>query len=168
MCVKKINKLSTQATIEWFALTCTASRWCELMASSRPFLSEDDVIEKSELHWAKMEHNDVMEAFAGHPMIGDITSLKAKYANTESLAKNEQGGMDSASDEVFERLKNLNHAYLEKHGFIFIICASGLTAAQMLHQIQLRVNNTTEQEFATAAAEQLKITKLRIAKAFAS
>ncbi|MEM7267378.1 MAG: 2-oxo-4-hydroxy-4-carboxy-5-ureidoimidazoline decarboxylase, partial [Pseudomonadota bacterium] len=63
------------------------------------------------------------------------------------------------------QLKEANHAYLDKHGFIFIICATGLSAQTMLEALQARLPNTTQQEITNAAAEQIKITLLRINKA---
>jgi 2-oxo-4-hydroxy-4-carboxy-5-ureidoimidazoline decarboxylase len=116
------------------------------------------------VHWRTRAPEDILEALSGHPMIGDINTLRAKYANTKAMAKGEQSGMDSASYDVLEALQSLNHAYLDKHGFIFIICASGLSAKAMLEAIEKRIENTTEQEFATATDEQLKITHLRIDK----
>lgn len=165
MSLESLNTMTHQQAIDWFALTCTASKWCEKMANSRPYMSLDSVNQTAQQYWQSMLQEDVMEAFAGHPMIGDLASLKAKYSNTKMLAKNEQGGMASASEDVFIKLKALNEEYLSKHGFIFIICASGLSAEQMLNAISVRVGNSTEEEVSTAAGEQLKITQLRITKA---
>lgn len=165
MNIATLNAFSKEEAHRWFSSSCTANRWCELMVKSRPFESITDVVNKAEYFWSKMEKDDVLEAFSGHPMIGDVSSLKAKYAYTSSLAASEQGGMDSASEEVFIRLSELNKKYLANHGFIFIICASGLSAMEMLSAIEDRVMNSTSDEYRTAAGEQLKITRLRITNA---
>lgn len=135
------------------------------MAQSRPFVSMDDIEQKATLHWATMQQNDYLEAFQGHPMIGDVNSLRAKYANTKEIASNEQSGTAVASEATLQALQQANHDYLNAHGFIFIICATGLSAQTMLNALQKRMNNTTADEINTAAQEQLKITLLRMHKA---
>lgn len=165
MSLEVLNAKTHQQAIDWFALTCTSSKWCKLMVENRPYNTIEALLKAAEKHWQTLHENDIKEALAGHPMIGDITSLKAKYSHTQTLATHEQSGMDSATDEVFSMLKTLNEEYLKRHGFIFIICATGLSAEQMLSAISLRLYNNTEQELQTAAAEQLKITSLRITNA---
>lgn len=165
MSLEVLNTKTQQQAEDWFAFTCASTRWCREMADNRPYDSVDDLLTVAERHWQNMNEGDIKEALAGHPMIGDIASLKAKYANTQALAKHEQSGMESATEEVFTMLKSLNEEYLKRHGFIFIICATGLSAEQMLSAISLRLYNTTKQELATAAQEQFKITALRITNA---
>lgn len=98
-------------------------------------------------------------------MIGDVDSLRKKFANTKTIASGEQSGTASASEATLLTLKEANQAYLDKHGFIFIICATGLSADAMLNALQTRLPNSTDEEIRTAAQEQIKITLLRIDKA---
>lgn len=165
MSIEALNAMSVVQAEVWFNNTCTASRWCKLMASNRPYINSTQLEEAAISCWSKMKTDDLLEAFAGHPMIGDIDSLRAKYASTKAIAANEQSGMQQADDATFERLNDLNHQYVARHGFIFIICATGLTAGEMLSALQGRINNSTEQERIIAAKEQLKITLLRFEKA---
>ena len=95
-------------------------------------------------------------------MIGDVNSLREKFKNTKAMASNEQSGAQSASEETLQELHNLNHAYLDKHGFIFIIFATGKSADQMLQALRNRIDNDTATEIANAAAQQLEIAILRI------
>ena len=97
-------------------------------------------------------------------MIGDINSLRSKYASTRALAAGEQSGTADADEATLYALKEKNEAYLARHGFIFIICATGLSAQTMLEALQARLPNSTQQEMVNAAAEQIKITLLRINK----
>ncbi len=166
MTINTLNTLTTVDAINWFMQTCTASRWCKLMASNRPYNDTIQLKEQALRCWGEMQTEDFLEAFGGHPMIGDLSTLRKKYANTKALASNEQSGTQEASDAVLLNLKTQNQAYLDKHGFIFIVCASGLSAQAMLDILNARITNTTESEFVNAAAEQLKITLLRIEKAF--
>lgn len=164
MTLTELNYFKHNEAVDWFMQTCTSSKWCDAMAQARPFNSVEQVKATAENIWSQMDEDDILEAFKGHPMIGDISSLREKYANTKALAANEQSGASVASDEVLHALKQSNIDYLEKHGFIFIICATGLSAQTMLAALETRLPNTTEQELATAAGEQIKITLLRIEK----
>jgi 2-oxo-4-hydroxy-4-carboxy-5-ureidoimidazoline decarboxylase len=97
-------------------------------------------------------------------MIGDVNSLREKFKSTKTMASNEQSGAQLASEETLQQLHKLNHAYLNKHGFIFIIFATGKSAEEMLAALKSRIDNDTETEIENAAAEQIKITLLRINK----
>lgn len=98
-------------------------------------------------------------------MIGDLSSLRAKFASTKGLANSEQSGAARASEATLKILQQANIDYVNKHGFIFIICATGLSAEVMLIELQKRIGNSTPEEIEKAAQEQLKITLLRIQKA---
>ena len=115
-----------------------------------------------------MREQDLLEAFDGHPKIGDPDSLKKKYAATKKLATSEQSAVQYASDETIDELAACNQAYLDKFGFIFIICASGKSADEMLVSIKNRISNSRERELLLAAEEQRKITHLRLNKLFSS
>ncbi|MFW8591357.1 2-oxo-4-hydroxy-4-carboxy-5-ureidoimidazoline decarboxylase [Glaciecola sp. 2405UD65-10] len=160
-----LNSASKEDAIAWFMQTCTASSWCELMSEARPFSSVDSLQSCAAKIWQTMQKADFMEAFEGHPMIGDVSTLRAKYANTKALASNEQSGTANTTEATLEALHTGNLDYLNKHGFIFIICATGLSAEAMLEKLQARLPNETNIEMQTAANEQLKITQLRINKA---
>lgn len=160
-----LNALSSSDARDWLAHTCASPRWCALMDAGRPFGSEPAVLEMATRAWSQCGEADYLEAFAAHPMIGDISTLKAKFANTQALASAEQSGTAAASDETLTELHALNQQYLAQNGFIFIICATGLAADTMLAALKARIGNDRHTELAIAAAEQLKITRLRLKKA---
>ena len=162
--ISELNTLLIDDAVSWFMQTCTSLRWATMMAKSRPFASISVIEENAVKYWKTMHTSDVLEAFNGHPMIGDMSSLRAKYAQTKNLASDEQSGAATASEEVLQSLQQANHDYLSKHGFIFIICATGLSASEMLTQLQRRIVNTTQEEINNGAEEQMKITLLRIHK----
>ncbi|AXR06167.1 2-oxo-4-hydroxy-4-carboxy-5-ureidoimidazoline decarboxylase [Salinimonas sediminis] len=164
MTLEQLNQLSVPGARQWFSRCCAAASWINMMVESRPFTSREQLHEYAQLHWHKMQTSDLLEAFAAHPMIGDIDSLRARFANTKTLAANEQDGARQASDETLIELKQLNQQYLKKHGFIFIICATGLSAQAMLDELRLRLHNDTATEQANAADHQLQITQLRLDK----
>jgi OHCU decarboxylase len=95
-------------------------------------------------------------------MIGDVESLKKKYAATKAIAAGEQAGVAAASEATLAELARLNQEFYEKFGFIFIVFATSKSANEMLALLKARIDNTREEELRNAAAEQLKITRLRL------
>jgi len=115
--------------------------------------------------WARCGEADFLEAFSHHPKIGDVRDLEKKFASTAQWSEGEQGNaVASAQREVLEALKVGNEAYEQQNGFIFIVCASGKSAAEMLALLNARLPNKRTTELQNAAEEQRKITQLRLEK----
>lgn len=159
-----LNGLSEDEARNALEHCCTSSRWMKAMLSYRPFQNDLDVFEKARLAAKHMNRNDWLEAFAGHPRIGDINSLRAKYASTKQWASGEQSGVNVASEETLQQLARCNDLYFERYDYIFIVCATGKSADQMLAILQSRLNNDAEVELKIAAEEQMKITEIRLRK----
>jgi 2-oxo-4-hydroxy-4-carboxy-5-ureidoimidazoline decarboxylase len=164
MTLIELNLLTPSEADSFFSQTCAAKRWVTLMQRQRPYLSRDQLLQCARQHWQNMQQQDFLHAFDAHPMIGDINSLREKYANTKVMAGNEQYGAQQADETSLLALQALNLAYHQKHGFIFIICASGLSAKTMLDAITQRIDNPTAKEINIASGEQIKITLLRLQK----
>jgi OHCU decarboxylase len=160
----KLNALDENAATAALTNCCAATAWVEQMSATRPFADDNAVLATSESIAATLTEPDWLEAFAAHPLIGDIDSLRKKYAATKQLAAGEQSGVDAASETTLRELSELNRNYLARFGFIFIVFATGKSADEMLAILKSRIANSREQEIANAAAEQLKITRLRLAK----
>ena len=138
---------------------CGASRWVEGMLRERPL--GDALLDKAREVWATMERDDVLEAFTHHPRIGaDLAKLREKFAATEAWSAGEQ----SADESTLRALRDGNLAYEARFGHIFIVCATGKSAAEMLSLLEARMDNDPDEELAVAAAEQMKITELRLHK----
>ncbi len=164
--LEDFNALPEARAVRQLETCCTAMRWCQAMVAERPFASLEKVLQKAESCWSQMAEADVLEAFAGHPKIGDINSLRAKYAHTAGLAGAEQGAVNQATEEVLQALKSGNQQYEEQNGFIFIVCATGKSASEMLDILQGRLANDRATELKTGAQEQAKITAIRLQKLF--
>ena len=162
--LQALNNLNNSDAQQWFSQCCAAPKWFKDMAKSRPFSDFNAVIQAANGIWQECSTADFLTAFEAHPMIGDVNSLRKKYAATKMMASNEQQGATDADDEMLQNLAAANHEYLNKHGFIFIICASGLSANIMLDALTLRLPNDTATETKLAAVEQIKITLLRLEK----
>ncbi len=160
----KLNDLPDGDARTVLSNCCAAEKWVNGMLAARPFADDNAVFAASESIAATLTKPDWLEAFAAHPLIGDVDSLRKKYAATKQLAAGEQSGVDAASEATLRELAALNQAYLARCGFIFIVFATGKTADEMLAILKSRINNSREEELANAAAEQLKITRLRLTK----
>lgn len=161
---KVLNQLDEAAAKEALAKCCGARRWVERMAALRPFASIDALNEAADRIWWELEPADWLEAFTHHPKIGDRESLRQKFASTAAWASNEQSGTTAASEDVLAALAEGNQAYDRKFGHIFIVCATGKSAQEMLDILQSRLPNDPATELRIAAEEQRKITRLRLEK----
>ena len=164
MRIQELNCLSADMANHLFMQCCTSQQWIKKMVASRPFSDAKSLHKTADHIWNDLNENDFLQAFEGHPKIGDVGSLKAKYANTKELASGEQSGANCATDELIAELANCNSAYEKKYGFIFIVCATGKSATEMLALLRNRLNNDRQKELVIAGEEQRKIFHLRLEK----
>jgi 2-oxo-4-hydroxy-4-carboxy-5-ureidoimidazoline decarboxylase len=143
---------------------CGSTRWAERMLGRRPFASNQALMSAADEIWNALERADWQQAFAAHPPIGDMQSLHQKFADTADWCSGEQAGVAGTGSDIIRKLAEGNCAYRAKFGYIFIVCASGKSAAEMLDMLELRLNNDPETELRIAAAEQVRITRLRLEK----
>jgi 2-oxo-4-hydroxy-4-carboxy-5-ureidoimidazoline decarboxylase len=132
------------------------------MTRRQPFESETALFDAAEAIWRALAPSDWLEAFASHPRIGERGGLRAKFAATSDLSAREQAGALGAPDDIRRQLAEENVRYEQRFGFIFIVCATGKTAEEMLTMLRRRLSNTAGVEIEIAAAEQLKITRIRL------
>jgi len=164
MTIDELNQLSA-ADAEVNFLRCCGSRvWAEKMSGLRPYAHLAAVHDAATTVWNNLPKADWLEAFTAHPRIGDVGSLREKFANTKAWASGEQSGVDDAAEEIIQGLAEGNRKYEAKFGFIFIVCATGKTAGEMHALLNARYPNDEPTEIRLAGAEQLKITHLRIDK----
>jgi len=164
MTLDKFNNVSLDEVQQLFRQCCSSEAWVKRMAEDRPYASAEALLLAADRNWLEMTEADYLQAFEGHPKIGDITSLKTKYANTQKLASGEQSAVDEAGDEILQKLAQGNEAYQEKFGFIFIVCATGKSATEMLALLDMRLPNERATELINAVEEQRKIFHIRLGK----
>jgi 2-oxo-4-hydroxy-4-carboxy-5-ureidoimidazoline decarboxylase len=164
MSIEQLNQAANEAASHSFRQCCTSETWIQRMVAGRPYSSADVLRSAADKNWQGLDESDYLQAFDGHPKIGDVGSLKARYANTKELAAGEQSSVNVASDETIQALADGNSAYEEKFGFIFIVCATGKSAVQMTALLQARLPNERGQELINAAEEQRKIFHIRLEK----
>jgi 2-oxo-4-hydroxy-4-carboxy-5-ureidoimidazoline decarboxylase len=141
---------------------CGSRSWVELMLARRPFGSREALLRSAREVWFDLQPGDWLEAFSAHPRIGDVEGLRRKFAATRELSEREQAGVSTASDAVLTALAEGNRSYEARFGFIFIVCATGRTADEMLALLRQRLGNDRATELRIAAGEQAKITAIRL------
>jgi OHCU decarboxylase len=136
-----------------------------MMATRRPFASIAELIQAGDEIWQSLTPDDWLEAFGAHPRIGaGKAEISGHSPASSGWAAAEQLGMQGAADKIRDRLAEANRSYEVRFGYIFIICATGKSAAEMLGALERRLTNAPEEELVIAAEEQRKITTLRLAR----
>ena len=167
MTLHELNILPKDQLKQELFKCCGSETWVNKML---PFFPADDMAEllyDAEDQWYECSEADWLESFKHHPKIGDIDSLKKKFATTAGWASGEQGAVGKASQQTLEALAKGNAAYEKKFGYIFIVCATGKSAGEMLQLLQQRLPSTKEEEIKIAMDEQNKITQIRLQKLLA-
>jgi len=126
------------------------------MMAQRPFVDDATLLEAADEAWHDLATADWLEAFAAHPRIGGHEA--------RGWSREEQAGIRAATPEVSERLGDLNRRYERRFGHVFLICATGRSAAELLAELERRITNDASVEIREAAEEQRKITRLRLQK----
>lgn len=153
-----------------FLACCGSTRFAREMASAAPFTDCAAAVTAARNIWFnKVDVNGWLEAFSAHPQIGHMPSHNHKSPASAQWSKGEQAtALATATDSSLQELKEWNARYMEKFGFVFLICASGRSAAEILVELKRRYENRPIIEFEIAAGEQMKITELRLGKLFAA
>lgn len=155
MTVDELNRMNSTEAADALRACCGSSRWVDAMLKRRPFRSSEDPYVAADEAWSHCGPDDWHEAFSHHPRIGAQVSGKEAQ---------EQAGAQSASMSVKEQLTDVNRRYEEKFGHIYIVCATGKSAEEMLVIARARLGNDAERELRIAAEEQRKIMQLRLRK----
>lgn len=156
------NRLEPQVAVA-AVLPCNGSlEWAVQLARLRPIATEEVLFAASDKVWLALDQNDWQEAFDSHPRIG---GHKAKAATAQSLTWSAGEQSTAQLDEDTQTaLAAANRVYEEAFGRIFIVCASGKSAAEMLTILRKRLANDAETELREAVEQQRQITQLRLRK----
>ena len=159
MTLSQFNTLETSIAAKHLMDCCGSTKWVSSMMTHFSFTSEKVLVDLSAKIWYdECGETDWRESFTHHPKIGDVKSL------TEKFAGKEQAGVAVATTQTIEALAKANTDYENKFGFIFIVCATGKSADEMLALLNDRLQNTAEEELQIAMGEQQKISIIRFKK----
>ena len=164
MTLDQLNRLDDAGARAAFERCCGARRWVERVCAARPFRDRAALFAQAERAFHGLERADWLEAFGHHPRIGDLDALRARFASTAAWAGEEQRRASDAREETLAALADGNRAYEQRFGYIFIVCATGKNAEEMLALLRERMPHLPEAEIQIAAGEQVKITRIRLDK----
>ncbi len=160
-----LNAASVDGAAGAFSRCCGSRRWVAEMVAGRPYASRTHLHGHARHVWWHLGDGDWREAFTHHPRIGaDPDRLRERFGATAAWSAGEQSGMNAADEATIQALAAGNRAYEARFGHIFIVCASGLSAAEMLARLEARLPDDPAVELRVAAGEQAKITSLRLDK----
>ena len=149
-------------------LACCGSRaWAQRMAGRRPFGGESELLAAADETWWKLSEVDWMEAFRSHPRIGESCAEPPPVDGANRSAHwsaQEQSGVAAVGDAIKVALVEANREYEQRFGHIFIVCATGRSAVEILEALEQRLQNDARTELREAAEQQRQITQIRLRK----
>jgi OHCU decarboxylase len=156
------NRMSEEEAISPVLACCGSRSFAARLAQHRPLADVDSLLSAADAIWWSLGESDWLEAFACHPRIGQPPSNASHQFSRWSM--DEQAKARSAGAAAAQSIAAKNLEYEQRHGFIYIVCASGRSAEELLAILERRLNNSTEEELREAAENQRQITHLRIRK----
>jgi 2-oxo-4-hydroxy-4-carboxy-5-ureidoimidazoline decarboxylase len=158
------NALPAQEAVREILPCCGSDAWATRIVSRRPVQDENSLLTVAGEIWAGLEEGDTLEAFRSHPRIGDSRVEKTVTPQSSSWSAREQEKAAAGDEILMTELKNGNLAYDKKFGRIFIVCATGKSAGEILEILRRRLDNDEATELQLAREEQRKIMQLRLKK----
>jgi len=162
--LERLNALPESVAEAELLRCCGSTVWARRMAGERPFHDLQDLLARADSVWWALDAEDWLEAFSRHPKIGERESARAQAQAARRWSEQEQAGTNSADEETRRELAEGNRQYEQKFGHIYIVCATGKSADEMLLILKERLQNDAEKELRVAAEEQRRITHLRLQK----
>jgi allantoicase len=162
--IERFNELAASQA-EKALLDCCGSRaWVDGILARRPYQSDSDFFVTADAIWSGLARRDWLEAFRHHPAIGAGRAAAKQSAKAKKWSAGEQSLALQAQTETLAEMAGANFEYQAKFGYVFLICAMGKTADEILSSLRQRMPNDSNTELLIAAEEQRKITRLRLQK----
>lgn len=158
------NSMPLEKAVQEILPCCGSRAWARAMATRRPIRTEVDLLAASDAAWKGLPVSDWLEAFQTHPRIGDAKAPSAATSQSAAWSRNEQQKVETVDDAVKAALAEGNRAYEQRFGRIFIVCAAGKSAQEILVILERRLRNDDKTELLEAAAQQRQIAHLRLQK----
>ena len=155
--LSRFNTLADDAAGAALHEVCASSAWGSKLLAQRPFTTPEELFAASDAAMAELTAEDLAEAMAGHPPIG-------RPKPGDPTSSREQRGMAGASEELKAEMLELNLAYQERFGHVFLICATGATGEQMRDAMKARIGNDARTEREIVRTELGKINRIRLTR----
>ena len=158
------NGLSAQDAIQEILACCGSEAWAHQLAARRPIPDESSLVAASDEIWSRLRAEDWLEALFRHPRIGERKAPEGAPSTSAIWSAQEQQSVAAAGESIQAALVQGNLEYEQRFGRVFIVCATGKSAAEMLEILSSRLRNDDATELQKAAEEQRKITNIRLRK----
>jgi OHCU decarboxylase len=158
------NLLPPDEALDNILPCCGSKAWANAMVARRPLANEDALLRASSEIWRSLTPFDWMEAFQNHPRIGEKHASQPPSAQSVAWSAQEQRDVTDADAEAKAALADANREYEQRFNRIFIVCATGKSATEILAILQQRLDNDAETELHQSAEQQRLITELRLKK----
>ena len=156
------NRLSHEDALNDILPCCGSRAWAESMAAKRPVPDETSLLVTSDESWRALSQSDWLEAFRSHPRIGESRAEPSATPKSCAWAAREQQYVTAADDSVKAALASANREYEQRFGRIFLVCATGKSAQEILEILRRRLHNSDHAELQEAAEQQRQITQIRL------
>ena len=158
------NRLSAEDAAKEILPCCGSWAWARGMAAGRPFADVTTLLAACDETWSNLTAEDWMEAFRSHPRIGESRAAQPALARSVTWSTQEQQKVAVAGDAVKIALAEANQEYEQRFRHIFIVCATGKSAPEILQILRRRMRNDGPTELREAAEQQRQITRIRLKK----
>ena len=155
--VRWFDALPRATAVAALMTVCHSHRWAEAVADGRPYRDLETVQDAADEIWQHLDAADWREALDGHPRIGEQGGASAEFS------RQEQAGMSGAAEDVRAAIAAGNRAYEDRFGHVFLISAAGRAPAEILAELERRLDNPPDVELRVAAEEHRRITRMRLA-----
>lgn len=152
--LETFNALPAAQASEHLLACCTSGRWIHNVTSGRPYGSVSEILARSDESVARLDRRDLEQAMAGHPRIG------ARSAAGSS--GREQAGVQGADQATLRALAEGNEAYERRFGHIYLVCATGRSAGELLALLRERLGHDRGTEWGIVRGELGKINRIRL------
>jgi len=151
------NRMDAAAAVETLIACCASRAWAQRVAAGRPYATASALLAESDAALAALTEADLDQALAGHPRIGERPAAAHNPASTR-----EQSGLSGASQQVLADLAEGNREYEARFGHVYLVCASGRGADELLGVLRQRLRNDPVTERAVMRGELGAINRLRL------
>jgi 2-oxo-4-hydroxy-4-carboxy-5-ureidoimidazoline decarboxylase len=158
------NRLPVDEAVKEILPCCSSKAWAAGMAARRPFSDVTTLLAASEETWSNLSAADWMEAFRGHPRIGESLATPSVSDQSATWSAQEQKNVAAAGDAVKIALAEANQEYEQRFRNTFIVCATEKSAPEILEILRRRLQNDGPTELRQAAEQQRQITRIRLTK----
>ena len=155
--LKAFNDLPSDEAVHVLLACCSAPAWAQVVAAGRPYASADELFEAADAALAGLDQGELDVALAGHPRIGE-----RPQGAGGAWSRQEQAGMDAAQAATMGEIAERNRLYENRFGHVYLVCATGKSADELLAILRSRLRNDEQTEWRVVREELAKITRIRL------